>query len=87
MRYTKTGLLVFGVGLVLGLAVIAAEVRSLERLASGLMALGIAAIPIALILDWRRARSMHRTPRRTRVLARRTRPPPRRRRKPDLPKR
>ena len=55
MRYTKIALLVFGVGLLLGLVVIAAEIRSLERVASGLMALGIAAIPIGMIADWRRS--------------------------------
>ena len=62
MRYTKIALLVFGLGLVLGLVVVAVEIKSLERLASGLMALGIAAIPIALILDWRRGRAMHAQP-------------------------
>jgi hypothetical protein len=87
MRYTKTALLGFGLGLVLGLAVVAAEIRSLERLASGLMALGIGAIPIALILDWRRGKAMQRPPRRAKAPARRTRPPARRRRKPALPKR
>lgn len=86
MRYTKIGLLVFGLGLVLGLVVVAVEIRSLERLASGLMALGIAAIPIALILDWR-ARAMHGIPRRAKVAPRRALPPTRRRRKPSTPKR
>jgi hypothetical protein len=55
MRYTKTALLAFGCGLLLGLIVIAAEIKSLERLASGLMALGIAAIPVGMAADWRRA--------------------------------
>ena len=55
MRYTKTALLAFGCGLLLGLVVIAAEIKSLERVASGLMALGIAAIPIGILADWRRA--------------------------------
>jgi hypothetical protein len=86
MRYTKTGLLVFGLGLVLGLAVVAAEIRSLERLASGLMVLGIALIPIALVMDWRRkARAKHRGQRRMSTRARRTRPPTRR--KPGVLKR
>ncbi len=55
MRYTKAALLVFGCGLLLGLAVIAGEIKSLQRVASGLMALGIAAIPVGMITDWRRA--------------------------------
>jgi hypothetical protein len=55
MRYTKAALLVFGCGLLLGLAVIAGEVKSLQRLASGLMALGIACIPVGMVADWRRA--------------------------------
>jgi hypothetical protein len=55
MRHTKITLLTFGLGLVLGLVVIAAEIKWLERAASGLMALGIAAIPLGLAVDWRRA--------------------------------
>jgi hypothetical protein len=55
MRYTKTALLVFGLGLLLGMVVVTAELKSLARVASGLMALGIAAIPIGMIVDWRRA--------------------------------
>jgi len=65
MRYTKTALLVFGFGLLLGLGVIAAEIKSLEPVASGLMALGIAAIPVGMIADWRRAtKTAAGTPRR-----------------------
>jgi hypothetical protein len=65
MRYTKFGLLVFGFGLLLGLVVIAAEIQSLQRAASGLMAFGIAALPIAMIADWRRAAKVaQRIPRR-----------------------
>ena len=57
MRYTKIAFLTFGLGLVLGLVVIAAEIKSLERVASGSMALGIAAIPIGIIADvWRAAK-------------------------------
>jgi hypothetical protein len=52
MRLTKIALLVFGLGLLLGLVVVAAEIRALERVASGLMALGIAAIPFGMIADW-----------------------------------
>jgi xanthosine utilization system XapX-like protein len=55
MRYTKTALLAFGSGLLLGLAIIAAEIKSLERVASALMALGIAGIPVGMVADWRRA--------------------------------
>jgi hypothetical protein len=65
MRYTKTALLIFGAGLILGLLVIAIEVKWLGRAASGLMALGIAAIPIGLAADWRRAiKTVRRSPRR-----------------------
>ena len=55
MRYTKIAILVFGFGLVLGLLVIGAEIKRLERVASGLMALGVGALPIGMIVDWRRA--------------------------------
>jgi hypothetical protein len=53
MRYTKTALLVFGCGLLLGLVVIAGEIKSLQRVASSLMALGIAAVPVGMAVDWR----------------------------------
>ncbi|HEV2302777.1 MAG TPA: hypothetical protein VGR91_14515 [Stellaceae bacterium] len=55
MRYTKGALLVFGAGLLLGLAVATFQLTPLERVASGVMALGLAAVPIGLVLDWRRA--------------------------------
>jgi len=55
MRYTKTALLMFGAGLVLALTVVAAELDRLERIASAVMALGIAAIPIGMAIDWRLA--------------------------------
>jgi hypothetical protein len=65
MRYTKTALLAFGFGLLLGLVVLGAEIKSLARVASGLMALGIAAIPVGMVADWRRATKTARgTPRR-----------------------
>ena len=64
MRYTKTALLAFGCGLLLGLVVIAAEIKSLERVASGLMAVGIAAIPVGMVSDCRRAIKTARGPRR-----------------------
>ena len=55
MRDTKRALLIFGAGLLLGLLVVTFQLRPLERIASGLMALGLAAIPLGLVLDWRRA--------------------------------
>jgi hypothetical protein len=70
MRYTKAGLLAFGFGLLLGLIALAGEFTSLERIASGLMALGIAGIPIGMVADWRRAtRGAARSPRRGRKVA------------------
>jgi hypothetical protein len=73
MRYTKTALLAFGCGLLLGLVVIAGEFKSLQRVASALMALGIAAIPVGMIADWRRAvRGATGPPRRANMPARRS---------------
>jgi uncharacterized membrane protein len=60
MHYTKTALLTFGVGLVLAVIVVAAELDGLQRVASAVMAIGIAGIPVAMIVDWRLAT---RTPR------------------------
>jgi hypothetical protein len=37
MHYTKLALLIFGFGLILGLVVVAAEIKWLERVASGAM--------------------------------------------------
>ena len=89
MRYTKVALLAFGLGLLLGLVVIAAEIKALERFASGLMALGIAAIPFAIIADLRRAaRAWLRKPRRrAKAPVGRALPAARRRRKAAPPKR
>jgi hypothetical protein len=65
MRYTKIALLAFGLGLLLGLVVLGAEIKSLARVASGVMALGIAAIPFGMLADWRRAiKAARGTPRR-----------------------
>jgi hypothetical protein len=88
MRYTKAALLTFGCGLLLGLVVLAAEIKSLERIASALIALGIAAIPVGMVADWRRAiRAAAAGPkRRARIVARRT-SHARRPRKSALPKR
>jgi hypothetical protein len=86
MRYTKIALLTFGAGLLLGLVVVVIEIDLLDRLASGLMALGLAAIPIGLAVDWRLATKTARQPppkARRKAPARRTaaaprNPPPRR---------
>jgi hypothetical protein len=92
MRYTKTALLMFGAGLLLALAVVAAELDGLERVASAVMAVGIAAVPVGMAVDWRLAtRAARRPPKRrgkprTRraASATRRRPGPR---KPARPKR
>jgi xanthosine utilization system XapX-like protein len=88
MRYTKAALLAFGCGLLLGLVDMAAEIKSLERVASALMALGIVGIPIGMVADWRRAiRAAAAGPKRgTKIVARRT-SHARRPRKSALPKR
>ncbi|HXC89035.1 MAG TPA: hypothetical protein VNV18_02620 [Stellaceae bacterium] len=92
MRYTKIALLTFGAGLILGLVVVVAELDALARVASGLMALGVVAIPVGLVADWRLAikpvpppaRKRAKAPaRRTAASARR----PLRPRKPAPPKR
>ncbi len=62
MRYTKIALLTFGAGLLLGLAVVAAEIDALSRVASLTMALGIAALPVGMIVDWRLATRSARPP-------------------------
>jgi hypothetical protein len=74
MRYTKIALLVFGLGLLLGLVVVALELKSLERVASGLMALRITVIPIGMLMDWRHAtkRAQRSARPRARAPARRT---------------
>jgi hypothetical protein len=54
LRYTKSALLVFGAGALLGLVVVAVKLPGLARVASLAMALGIAALPVALVADWRR---------------------------------
>jgi len=52
LRYSKSALLVFGAGLVLGLVVVSVRLPGFARAASLAMALGIAALPVALIADW-----------------------------------
>jgi hypothetical protein len=51
MRYTKTALLTFGAGLVLGLIVVVVDLGALARIASGLMALGLIGMPIGIAVD------------------------------------
>ena len=87
MRYTKTALLIFGAGLVLALIVVATETQGLERVASAAMALGIAAIPIGMAVDWRLATRPPRLParRRSKPRTRRTAPVTRRRARPRKP--
>jgi Cu/Ag efflux pump CusA len=53
MRYTKIALLVFGLGLVIGFALIVAEVPSFGLIGSAIMALGLIGLPIGLIADGR----------------------------------
>ena len=89
MRYTKMALVTFGFGLVLGLVVVVAELKALERVASGTMALGIVAIPIGILADLRRAMTgrLGGARRRAKAPARRVPPTPRRPRKSPIPKR
>lgn len=70
MRYTKLALLTFGAGLILGLVVVVAEIDWLGRVASGVMALGLAAIPVAMIADWRLATKARPGAKRARLPAR-----------------
>jgi hypothetical protein len=87
MRYTKIALLTFGAGLVLGLLVVVIEIDWLDRVASSLMALGLAAVPLGMIVDWRLATKSARRPRkaRGRTRERRTGPQPRRDPRPRKP--
>ena len=69
MRYTKAALLTFGLGILLGLAVVAAELSWPARLASGIMAIALLLLPVAVIADGRNF---------ARLTLRRARPKPRR---------
>jgi hypothetical protein len=81
LRYTKLALLIFGAGLLLGLAAVVGPIRLVGPLASGLMAAGILGIPLGLVLDWRRAaKTLRQRPPR-----RRKRPTARPRRRPRKP--
>jgi len=84
MRYTKAALLIFGLGILLGLVVVAAELGRIERVASGVMAIGLVLLPVALIADGRTAVRLpfRKRPKPRRASARptrRRRAPPRRR--------
>jgi hypothetical protein len=76
LRYTKLALLVFGAGLLVGLAAVVGPIGFLGPFASGLMAAGILGIPVGLVLDWRRT-----------AKALRPKPPRRRKRAPLRPRR
>ena len=52
MHYTRKALLVFGAGLLIGLAVVSANISGIGWVASTLMALGLALIPLAIFSDW-----------------------------------
>ena len=62
MRYTKLALLTFGAGLTLALIAVAVDIVQMQRMASTAMALGIAAIPIGMAVDWRLATRVPRRP-------------------------
>ena len=51
MRYTKIALLIFGLGLVAGFVIVVGEFARLGRVASALMALGLAALPVGIAAD------------------------------------
>src|SRR5207302_4468947 len=51
MRYTKTALLIFGLGMIAALVVVAGEYSAWERAASAIMALGLVLIPVGLFAD------------------------------------
>jgi xanthosine utilization system XapX-like protein len=87
VRYTKKALLVFGAGLLLGLLVVSLQLTPLGRVASGLMALGLLAIPVGFVLDWRKATIAHRpAPAKRRRRSRRGAAAPRRRARPKKPR-
>jgi uncharacterized protein YacL len=85
--YTKKALLVFGAGLVLGLLVVTLQLTPLGRVASGLMALGLIAIPVGLVLDWRGAATARKSaPAKRRRASRRSMAGTRRRARPRRPR-
>jgi hypothetical protein len=93
MPYTKIALLIFGAGLMLGLVIVVAEIDRFDRVASGLMAVGLIGVPAGMVADWRRATKAAQKPpkKRAKTPARRSTAAPLRRaarpRKPASPKR
>jgi hypothetical protein len=81
MRYSRRTLLLFGAGLLLGLAVVSADLRKIGWLASLMMAAGLALLPPALVADWWSHRPWRKPARKRRAPARRqsNSSPPRRR--------
>jgi hypothetical protein len=51
MRYTKAALLIFGLGLMIGFAVVVGEFAEWERAAAAIMALGLVLVPVGLFAD------------------------------------
>ena len=85
MRWTKTALLLFGFGLVLGfVAVVVGDMPRFERIAAAAMALALVLLPLALVADGRGLVIFARIAAR---LARRRRPKPRSRRRARPPTR
>jgi hypothetical protein len=66
VRYSKAALLLFGGGMLLGLLVVAADLRWLARVASGIMGLSLLALPIAVIADLRHRLAVPRATTRSR---------------------
>jgi hypothetical protein len=52
MRYSGWALLLFGAGALMGLVVVSAGFSRLGWAASTIMAMGIAALPAAVVADW-----------------------------------
>ncbi|MGE5270947.1 MAG: hypothetical protein ACM3JG_14880 [Thiohalocapsa sp.] len=82
MRWTKGALGIFGLGMVLGLVVVAGEFTAWERAASAVMALGLVLTPVGLFADgqgmallrWLLARLSRRRPARKRAKPRTAQP-------------
>jgi len=54
MRYSKRTLLIFGLGVLLGLAAFIEESAVVEHVAAAVMALGLVLLPVALLVDFGR---------------------------------
>jgi len=92
MRYSKRTLLIFGLGVLLGLAAFIEESAVVEHVAAAVMALGLVLLPVALLVDFgrllsfatvaawlRRRRRGSRKPAQTRRMPRRGSPARRKR--------